>query len=140
MRFRLKRHSGVSGFRLGSTRLGLLGSIRLLLRTGEHLHGINKNLSDITLYTVLVIVTAVTDVAFNIKLVTLMNVFFNGFGQTSPEYEVVPFGTIGHLCAVLSSVATFCRGQGKVSYTNMVVQISYIRILTHISNQNNFVN
>lgn len=100
----------------------------------KHLHGIHENLRHITFYTVLVIITAVTDTTFNIKLIAFVNVFLNGLGQASPEDEVVPFSTVRHLGAILSGVATFSRGKGKISYTNMVVQISYIRILTHISN------
>ena len=133
MGFKSEWNIGVTGFRLSRRRCGSRLCIGFGYAWSKQFHRIHINLRHITPDTGLVIITTCADTTLHIKTVTFMHVFLNGFSKTSPKDKVMPFSTIRHLCAILSSVATFCRGKGKISYTNMVVQISNLRILTHIS-------
>ena len=51
----------------------------------------------------------------------------------------MPISTIRNLSAILKRIATFSCSQSQTSYSNILVNITYLRISTNISYQHNLV-
>lgn len=91
------------------------------------------------LHSALIVIVPVPDVSLDIQTVSLPYEFFNCFSEAAPKYQIVPIGPFRDLSAVLGNISPFGSGQRKICNTNVIVKISHIGILAHVSNQNNFV-
>ena len=80
-----------------------------------------------------------TDLAFHIKFIPFMHIFFGCFCQSAPKYQIVPFRPFWYLRTVSQCVCTICSSQRQRSHSDTGIKVSYFRVSTYISNQYYFI-
>ena len=89
-----------------------------LLLDSYHLHAFCKYLNDSMPDTVLVFKRPASDFAFDIYLIPFMKILLGCFGNTTPYYDIMPFGTFGNLCAIWQSLCALGRGKREQTLPN----------------------
>lgn len=104
-----------------------------LLLDSYHLHAFCKYLNDSMPDTVLVFKRPASDFAFDIYLIPFMKILLGCFGNTTPYYDIMPFGTFGNLCAIWQSLCALGRGKRELADGDTALKISDIGILSEMS-------
>jgi len=122
--------------------LKIVHRLRLLVGLGtwtQHLHIVGPDLGGILLLTLLVVIRSIANAAFNIQFIAFVNVLLHDLGQTFPENDIVPIRTIGHLRAILKRIALLGGSQTDACHSYALINIAYLRLNTHITNQHHLV-
>ena len=135
-----ERHLTFGSCLLSSRLRGLCrGLTSRLLLTRKHLHIVYPNLYDSATHTILVVIRATVDAALDIELIALVHILFYGLRQATPEDEIVPLCTLGHLSAIRECVcAVRCRKR-KTCHSHITVNITHIGLTTHITDKDYFI-
>ena len=99
----------------------------------EHLQHIGENFGSIPTYTILVFISICSYLPLYIYSITLMHISLGHLGKPSPQHNIMPFCTFGHLRSILQGIGTLCGCQYNVSYRNISVKMSHIGFFAHIT-------
>ena len=105
----------------------------------KHLHVVSPNFGDIPPYTIPIIISTSTELSFNIKFITLVDILFHRLSQLAPQHHIVPFRTFRHLCPVLQRISALCCGQAQRTYSHTLFDISHFGLCPYVAYQHYFV-
>ena len=106
---------------------------------GEHLHGVGPYLDDVAFVAIAVVVAACVELAFDVELVALVDVFLDCLGELTPEDDVVPLGLLGDLGAVLEGVTTLGGGKAEAGDGDALVDVADFGLGAYVADEHYFV-
>lgn len=68
-----------------------------------------------------------------------MDISFGNLGKSLPKNNVMPIGMLRHPCPVLQRIGSLGGSQTELGDSLISVIITYLRVVTHVSNKHNFI-